>query len=103
MKSDIRTFVLPASAAASTTEPNRFRFKRPHLVLLLGLGLVAPVPSSHDQRVALMRSPCKQYHDGEKRTEGIGPMKMHTPCEHFPLMSIPSVLLFLSVLLFFLF
>jgi hypothetical protein len=30
-------------------------------------------------------------------------MKMHTPCEHIPLMSIPSVLLFLSVLLFFLF
>ena len=52
MKSDIRTFVLPAGAAASkrpmaTTEPTRnrlrFRFKTPHLFLLLGL--VAPVHS----------------------------------------------------------
>lgn len=52
MKSDIRTFVLPAGAAASkrpmaTTEPNRsqlrFRFKTPHLFLLLGL--IAPVHS----------------------------------------------------------
>jgi hypothetical protein len=49
MKSDIRTFVLPAGAAASersmvTTEPNRnqlrFRFKTTHLFLLLGL--IAP-------------------------------------------------------------
>jgi hypothetical protein len=52
MKSDIRTFVLPAGAAASkrpmvTTEPNRnqlrFRFKTPHLFLLLGL--IAPLQS----------------------------------------------------------
>ncbi|MGC2402055.1 MAG: hypothetical protein WA510_19820 [Acidobacteriaceae bacterium] len=49
MKSDIRTFVLPAGAAASkrpiTSEPNRiqrrFGFKTPHLFLLLGL--LAPV------------------------------------------------------------
>jgi hypothetical protein len=49
MKSDIRTFVLPVLAAASkrpmvTTEPNRnllrFRFKTPHLFLLLGLKFV---------------------------------------------------------------
>jgi hypothetical protein len=49
MKSDIPTFVLPAGAAASkgpmvTTEPNknqlRFRFKNPHLFLLLGLKFV---------------------------------------------------------------
>jgi hypothetical protein len=49
MKSDIRTFVLPALAAASkrpvvTTESNgnrlRFRFKTPHLFLLLGLKFV---------------------------------------------------------------
>ena len=52
MKSNIRTFVLPAVAAASkrpmvTTEPNRnqlrFRFKTGHLFLLLGL--IAPVHS----------------------------------------------------------
>jgi hypothetical protein len=52
MKSIIRTFVLPAVAAASkrpmvTTEPNRnqhrFRFKTPHLFLLLGL--TAPLQS----------------------------------------------------------
>src|ERR1700677_1615368 len=52
MKSDIRTFVLPAGAAASkrpmvTTESNRnqlkFRFKTPHLFLLLRL--VTPVNS----------------------------------------------------------
>jgi hypothetical protein len=50
MKSEIRTFVLPAGVAASkrpmtATEPNRnrfgFRFKAPHLFLLLGL--IAPV------------------------------------------------------------
>jgi hypothetical protein len=49
MKSDIRSFVLSALAAASkrrtvTTEPNRtqlrFRLKTPHLLLLLGLKLV---------------------------------------------------------------
>ena len=48
MKSDIRTFVLHAGAAASkrpmvTTEPNRkqmFRFKTPHLLLLLGVKFV---------------------------------------------------------------
>jgi hypothetical protein len=52
MKSEIRTFVLPAAAAASkppmvTTQPNRnqlrFRFKTPHLLLLLGL--IAPLHS----------------------------------------------------------
>jgi hypothetical protein len=52
VKSDIRTFVLPAGAAASkqpmvTTEPNRnrlgFRFKTPQLLLLLGL--IAPLQS----------------------------------------------------------
>jgi hypothetical protein len=52
MKSNIRTFVLPAGAAASkrpmvTTEPNSnrrgFRFKTPHLFLLLGL--IAPLQS----------------------------------------------------------
>jgi hypothetical protein len=52
MKSIIRTFALPAVAAASkrpmvTTEPNRnqlrFRFKTPHLFLLLGL--IAPLQS----------------------------------------------------------
>jgi hypothetical protein len=52
MKSDISTFVLPAGAAASkrpmvTSEPNRnqlrFRFKTPHLFLLLGL--IAPLQS----------------------------------------------------------
>jgi hypothetical protein len=52
MKSDIRTFVLPAVAAASkpsmiTTQLNRnqlrFRFKTPHLLLLLGL--IAPLQS----------------------------------------------------------
>jgi hypothetical protein len=49
MKSGIRSFVLSALAAASkrpvvTTEPKRiqlrFRFKTPHLLLLLGLKLV---------------------------------------------------------------
>jgi hypothetical protein len=49
MKSDICAFVLPALAAASkrpmvTTEPHRnrlrFRFKTPHLFLLLGLKFV---------------------------------------------------------------
>ena len=53
MKSGIRTFILPAGAAASkrpmvTTEPNRnqlrFRFKTPHLFLLLGL--IAPSTAS---------------------------------------------------------
>jgi hypothetical protein len=53
MKSDIRTFVLPTAAAASqrprlTTQPNRnqlrFRFKTPHLFLLLGL--IAPSTAS---------------------------------------------------------
>ena len=52
MKSDISTFVLPAAAAASqrpmlTTQTNsnqlRFRFKTPHLFLLLGL--IAPLHS----------------------------------------------------------
>jgi hypothetical protein len=52
MKSLIRTLVLPGVAAASkrpmtTTEPNRnqlrFRFKTPHLLLLLGL--IAPLQS----------------------------------------------------------
>ena len=52
MKSNIRTFVLPAVAAASkrpmvTTEPNRnqlrIRFKTGHLFLLLGL--IAPLHS----------------------------------------------------------
>jgi hypothetical protein len=52
MKSIIRTFVLPAVAAASkrlmvTTQPNsnqlRFRFKAPYL--LLALGLIAPLQS----------------------------------------------------------
>jgi hypothetical protein len=52
MKSDIRTFVLPTLAAASkwpmvTTEPKRnqlwFRFKTPHLFVLLGL--IAPLQS----------------------------------------------------------
>jgi hypothetical protein len=52
MKSIIRTFVLPGVAAASklsmvTSEPNRdqlrFRFKTPHLFLLLGL--IAPLQS----------------------------------------------------------
>jgi hypothetical protein len=52
MKSDIRTCVLPALAAASqrpvvTTEPNSnqpgFRFKTAHLLLLLGL--IAPLQS----------------------------------------------------------
>jgi hypothetical protein len=49
MESNIRRFVLPALAAASkrpmvTTESNRnqlrFRFKTPHLFLLLGLKFV---------------------------------------------------------------
>jgi hypothetical protein len=49
MKFGIRTFILPALAASfkrsmHTTEPNRnqlrFRFKTPHLFLLLGLKLV---------------------------------------------------------------
>jgi hypothetical protein len=53
MKSEIRTFALPAAAAASqrpmvTTEPNsnqlRFRFKTPHLLLMLGL-IAAPLQS----------------------------------------------------------
>jgi hypothetical protein len=52
VKSDISTFVLPAAAAASqrpmlTIQPNsnqlRFRFKTPHLLLLLGL--IAPLQS----------------------------------------------------------
>jgi hypothetical protein len=42
MKSDIRTFVLPAVAAASKRQL-RFRFKTSHLLLLLGL--IAPVQS----------------------------------------------------------
>jgi hypothetical protein len=51
MKSSISTFVLPAAAASQrpmlTTQPNsnqlRFRFKTPHLLLLLGL--IAPLQS----------------------------------------------------------
>jgi hypothetical protein len=51
MKSDISTFVLPAAAASQrpmlTTQANsnqlRFRFKTPHLLLLLGL--IAPLQS----------------------------------------------------------
>jgi hypothetical protein len=55
MKSHIRTFVLPALAAASkrlmvTTERNwnqlRFRFKTPHLFLLLGLKVVLSLYTS---------------------------------------------------------
>jgi hypothetical protein len=53
MKSDISTFVLPAVAAASkrpmlTTEPNRnqlrFRFKTPHLFLIVPLHSFAAEP-----------------------------------------------------------
>ena len=56
MKSGIRTFVLPALAAVYkrpmvTTEPIRnqlrFRFKTPHLFLLLGLKFVLSVYTSH--------------------------------------------------------
>src|SRR5271163_4049085 len=51
MKSDISTFVTAAAAASQrpmiTTQPNsnqlRFRFKTPHLLLLLGL--IAPLQS----------------------------------------------------------
>lgn len=55
MKADIRTFVLPALAAASkrlmvTIEPLRkqlrFRFKTPHLFLLLGLKVVLSLYTS---------------------------------------------------------